>query len=45
VASSTEIENVGALEAVLASRRNPASGLNEGLADALDVGGALEIGF
>ena len=45
VATTTEIENVAALEAVLASARTPASGLNEGLADALDVGGALEIGF
>lgn len=45
VASATGIENVAALEAVLASTRTPASGLNEGLADALDVGGALEIGF
>lgn len=45
VASTTEIENVAALEAVLASAKAPASGLNEGLADALDVGGAVEIGF
>ncbi|MFY9289575.1 MAG: DUF898 family protein [Methylorubrum rhodinum] len=45
VADTTGIENVAALEAVLASARTPASGLNEGLADALDVGGALEIGF
>ncbi|KQT46560.1 hypothetical protein ASG52_12595 [Methylobacterium sp. Leaf456] len=45
VANATTIENVAALEAVLASARTPASGLNEGLADALDVGGALEIGF
>ena len=45
VASTTGIVNVAALEAVLASTRAPASGLNEGLADALDVGGALEIGF
>jgi len=45
VANATVIENVAALDAVLASAQPPASGLNEGLADALDVGGALEIGF
>lgn len=45
VATTTRIENLPALEAVLASARPPASGLNEGLADALDVGGAIEIGF
>jgi len=45
VATTMQIENLPALEAVLASTRAPASGLNEGLADALDVGGALEIGF
>ncbi|PXW58583.1 YjgN family protein [Methylobacterium sp. B4] len=45
VASTTQIENLPALEAVLASARPPGSGLNEGLADALDVGGALEIGL
>ncbi|SFL74572.1 YjgN family protein [Methylorubrum salsuginis] len=45
VASTTEIENAAALDAVLASAYPPGSGLNEGLADALDVGGALEIGF
>ncbi|CAO4143701.1 DUF898 domain-containing protein [Methylorubrum thiocyanatum] len=45
VAATLQIENLPALEAVLASTRAPASGLNEGLADALDVGGALEIGF
>ncbi|KQQ30680.1 hypothetical protein ASF53_18060 [Methylobacterium sp. Leaf123] len=45
VATTMQIENLPALEAVLASTRTPASGLNEGLADALDVGGALEIGF
>lgn len=45
VADSTTIENVEALDAVLASSRRTASGLNEGLADALDAGGALEIGF
>ncbi len=45
VAATTQIENADALEAVLASSRRVGSGLNEGLADALDVGGALEIGF
>lgn len=45
VATTTVIENVDALNAILASNRRVASGLNEGLADALDVGGALEIGF
>ncbi|WP_342151604.1 YjgN family protein [Methylorubrum sp. SB2] len=45
VANATMIENGAALEAVLASARTPGSGLNEGLADALDVGGALEIGL
>lgn len=45
VANATRIENVAALDAIFASARAPASGLNEGLADALDVGGALEIGF
>ena len=45
VVNATRIENVAALDAILASARTPASGLNEGLADALDVGGALEIGF
>lgn len=45
VAESTTVEDVGALNAILASARGPGSGLNEGLADALDVGGALEIGF
>lgn len=45
VATTTTVENADALEAVLASTRRAGSGLNEGLADALDVGGALEIGF
>lgn len=45
VTDTTTIENVEALNAVLASSRRTASGLNEGLADALDVGGAIEIGF
>ncbi|GEP08335.1 membrane protein [Methylobacterium gnaphalii] len=45
VTDSTTFENVEALDAVLASSRRTASGLNEGLADALDVGGAIEIGF
>lgn len=45
VAVTTQIENADALEAVLASSRRVGSGMNEGLADALDVGGAIEIGF
>ena len=45
VASTTGIVDVDALDSVLASARRPGSGLNEGLADALDVGGAIEIGF
>jgi uncharacterized membrane protein YjgN (DUF898 family) len=45
VAATTVVENAGELDAVLASSRRQASGLNEGMADALDVGGALEIGF
>ena len=45
VATTTVIEDAGALNEILASSRGPGSGLNEGLADALDVGGALEIGF
>lgn len=45
VATTTVVENAGGLDAVLASSRRVGSGLNEGLADALDVGGALEVGF
>lgn len=45
VATTTVVENAGDLDAILASSRRQASGLNEGMADALDVGGALEIGF
>lgn len=45
VATSTAVEDAGALEEILASSRGPGSGLSEGLADALDVGGALQIGF
>ena len=45
VATFTTVENAGALDAVLASSRRPGSALNEGMADALDVGGALEIGL
>lgn len=45
VATTTSVEDAGGLDAVLASSRGPGSGLNEGLADALDVGGALQIGF
>ena len=45
VATSTGVEDAEALNEVLASSRGPGSGLSEGLADALDVGGALQIGF
>lgn len=45
VATTTMIVNADGLDAVLASSRRVGSGLNEGLADALDVGGALEVGF
>lgn len=45
VATTTSVEGVEGLDAILASSRGPGSGLNEGLADALDVGGALQIGF
>ncbi|WP_026597109.1 DUF898 family protein [Methylobacterium sp. 77] len=45
VATTTTIENADGLDAILASSRRVGSGLNEGLADALDVGGALEVGF
>ena len=45
VATSTSVANPDALDAVLASARGAGSGLQEGLADALDVGGALQIGF
>lgn len=45
VATSTAVTDAGALEAVVASARGAGSGLQEGLADALDVGGALQIGI
>ncbi|WP_298956120.1 YjgN family protein [uncultured Methylobacterium sp.] len=45
VASATVVENPEELAAVVASARGPGSGLQEGLADALDVGGALQIGL
>ncbi len=45
VADSARISDAQALAAIVASGRGPGSGLNEGLADALDVGGALQIGF
>lgn len=45
VATSTVVTDPEALHAVLASARGAGSGLQEGLADALDVGGALQIGF
>lgn len=45
VATTTTVIDPEALDAVLASSRGAGSGLQEGLADALDVGGALQIGF
>ncbi|AWN37504.1 YjgN family protein [Methylobacterium radiodurans] len=45
VATSTAVTDPDALDAVLASARGAGSGLQEGLADALDVGGALQIGI
>lgn len=45
VADSTRVSDAQALSAIVASSRGPGSGLSEGLADALDVGGALQIGF
>lgn len=45
VATSTWIEDPAALAEIVASARGPGSGLSEGLADALDVGGAIEIGL
>ncbi|MBX9931334.1 MAG: DUF898 domain-containing protein [Methylobacterium sp.] len=45
VATTTVIDDADGLDAVLASSRAQASGLNEGMADALDLGGAIEIGL
>ncbi len=45
VATTTMITNPHLIEAVLASSRPAGSGFNEGLADALDLAGAIEIGF
>lgn len=45
VATSTVIDDVEGLNAILASAQGPGRGLSEGMADALDVGGALQIGF
>jgi uncharacterized membrane protein YjgN (DUF898 family) len=45
VATSTAVTDPASLDAVLASARGAGSGLQEGLADALDVGGALQIGI
>ena len=45
VADSARISDAQALAAIVASSRGPGSGLSEGLADALDVSGALQIGF
>lgn len=45
VAESTVISDADGLAAITASARRPGGALSEGLAEALDVGGALEIGF
>ena len=45
VATTTHIADADGLNRILAAGHGPGSGLNEGLADALDVGGALQIGF
>lgn len=45
VVATTTIIDADGLGAILAASHGPGSGLNEGLADALDVGGALQIGF
>ncbi|MCF4129237.1 DUF898 domain-containing protein [Methylobacterium sp. SyP6R] len=45
IATSLTVANPGELSTVLASARGAGSGLQEGLADALDVGGALQIGL
>lgn len=45
VATTTLITDADGLNRILAASHGPGSGLNEGLADALDVGGALQIGF
>ncbi len=45
IAMSLTVVDPDELAAILASARVPAAALQEGLADALDVGGALQIGF
>lgn len=45
VANTTTVSDAAGLGRILAAARGPGSGLQEGLADALDVGGALQIGF
>ncbi|MCJ2092871.1 DUF898 domain-containing protein [Methylobacterium sp. J-072] len=45
VAETTRISDAAALGAIVASARGPSSSLGEGMADALDVGGVLDIGF
>ena len=45
VANTTTVSDAEGLGRILAAARGPGSGLQEGLADALDVGGALQIGF
>ena len=45
VANTTTVSDAEGLGRILAAARGPGSGLQEGLADSLDVGGALQIGF
>ncbi|SFL39223.1 YjgN family protein [Methylobacterium pseudosasicola] len=45
VAETTRISDVAALAAIVASAGGMSSSLGEGMADALDVGGVLDIGF
>lgn len=45
IAATTTIDDPEALNRLSAADRGSGSGLQEGLADALDVGGALQIGF
>lgn len=45
IAGTTSVDDAEGLSRIVASARGPGSGLQEGLADALDVGGAIQIGF
>ena len=45
IATTTTVSDADGLAAILAGSREPGSGLQEGLADALDLGGAIQIGF